>query len=212
MPRTQRLTQAACYHVIDRGHNREAIFHDAEDCAYFLGLLARYGKRFTLRLYHYCLMTNHFHLLVRLGDARQLSSLMAGLLRSYVHHFNRRHGFVGHLWQGRFKSPAVEAERCLLSCGRYIERNPLEAGVVEEPWAYRWSSCRAYALGEPDPLLAEDPYYAELAAEPAGRQRRWREFLGGADAGEGVIRRSDWVLGEEEFRRRMQQMQPRPSP
>jgi len=147
VPCKRRLGQSACYHVIDRGHNREAVFKDAEDCGSFLRLLGRYAKRFSWRLYHYCLMTNHFHLLLRLEDGRRLSGLMAGLLRSYVHYFNRRHGFVGHLWQGRFKSPAVEAERYLLSCGRYIERNPVEAGIVEEPWACPWSSCRAYARG-----------------------------------------------------------------
>ena len=212
VPCKRRLGQSACYHVIDRGHNREAVFKDAEDCGSFLRLLGRYAKRFSWRLYHYCLMTNHFHLLLRLEDGRRLSGLMAGLLRSYVHYFNRRHGFVGHLWQGRFKSPAVEAERYLLSCGRYIERNPLEAGMVEEPWAYQWSSCRAYALGEADPLLTEDPYYTELAADPCRRQARWREFLLSADPGEEVVRRSDWVVGEEGFRRRMQQMKPRPAP
>jgi putative transposase len=71
---------------------------------------------------------------------------MAGLLRAYTHHVHRRHGLVGRMWQGRFKSPAIEAERYALSCGSYIERNPLEAGLVAQPWDYRWSSCRAYAL------------------------------------------------------------------
>jgi putative transposase len=72
---------------------------------------------------------------------------MAGLLRAYVHYFHRRTGFVGHLWQGRFRSPAVGVEQYFLSCARYIERNPVEAGLVVEPWEYAWSSCRAYALG-----------------------------------------------------------------
>src|SRR5262249_13872805 len=106
MPRTsrkQQWTEAACYHVINRGHNRESVFADDEDRRYFLGLLARYRQRMPLRIYHYCLMSNHFHLLMQLKNARQLSALMAGLLRAYVHYFNRRYGFVGHLWQGRFK-------------------------------------------------------------------------------------------------------------
>jgi|GEM_PF-5771725 len=74
-------------------------------------------------------MSNHFHLLVHLTDPRHVSPLMAGLLRAYVHHCHRRHGFVGHRWQGRFKSPAVQCRQYLLSCGRYIERNPVEAGL-----------------------------------------------------------------------------------
>src|SRR5438552_6128278 len=80
------------------------------------------------------------------------------MLRAYVHYFNRRYGFVGHLWQARFKSPAVEVEEYFLSCGRYIERNPLPARMVEQPWDYHWSSCRHYALGEVDPLLAANPW------------------------------------------------------
>ena len=131
--------------------------------ARFLELCNRYRERFSLKIYYYCLMDNHFHLLAQLQDARQLSSMAAGLLRSYVRYFNCRYGFVGHLWQGRFKSPAIQKETYLLSCGRYIERNPLAAGIFAEPWDYEWSSCRAYALGEPGLLLAENSYYLDLS-------------------------------------------------
>jgi putative transposase len=127
---------------------------------------------------------------------------MAGLLRSYVHYAHWRRGFVGHHWQGRFKSPAVQTETYLLSCGRYVERNPLEAGMVELPWEYRWSSCRAYALGEPDPLRSDNPRYLEMSPEPSRRQDLWREFLLGAAPKELLIRQEDWVLGDEEFCRR----------
>src|SRR5882762_11355916 len=142
MPRTPRQhqwTDAACYHVMNRGHNREPVFGDDDDRAYFLGLLARYRERFGFRLYHYCLMGNHFHLLLQFEQPRRLSGMMAGLLLSYVHYYHRRSGFVGHLWQGRFKSPAIEVEPYFLSCARYIERNSLEVGLAAEPWAYRWS-------------------------------------------------------------------------
>jgi putative transposase len=102
---------------MNRGHNREVVFADDDDRRHFVNLLARYQKRFPWRLYYYCLMSNHFHLLLQLGDPAKLSALLAGLLRSYVHYYNRRYGFCGHLWQGRFKSPAIEIERYLLSCG-----------------------------------------------------------------------------------------------
>ena len=167
-PRRQPWTDEACYHVMNRGHNREQIFGDDDDRRHVLLLLARYQKRFGLWLYHDCLMTNHFHLLVQLQRPADLSSWRAGMLRAYVHFFNRRYGFSGHLWQGRFKSPAIQY---LLSCGRYIERNPLEVGIVIEPWQYAWSSCRAYACGTADSLLAENRYYLELAADDSSRQR-----------------------------------------
>jgi putative transposase len=169
----------------------ERILDDDEDRTFFLHLLNRYRNRFGLRLYHHCLMSNHFHLVLQLDKPKLLSPCVAGLLRSYVHHFHRRYGFVGHLWQGRFKSPGIEAETYLLSCGRYVERNPTEAGLVVEPWHYRWSSCPAYALGEPDPLLAENPWYQELGSTAAKRRRRWREFVLGEDPREEKIGRDD---------------------
>src|SRR5579864_6133950 len=106
-PRQRQRASGGYYHVMNRGHNREVVFQTDDDHLYFLDLLARYRERFAIRLYHYCLMSNHFHLLVQADKAEELSPWMAGLLRAYVHYFHRRTGFVGHLWQGRFKSPAV---------------------------------------------------------------------------------------------------------
>jgi REP element-mobilizing transposase RayT len=85
-------------------------------------------------------MNNKFHIIVTMRDPRQVSVLTAGLLQAYVHYCHRRHGFVGHHWQGRFKSPAVQRRAYLLSCGRNIERDLLEAGIVAQPWDYPWSS------------------------------------------------------------------------
>ena len=149
IPRRHLWSDAACYHILNRGHNRTAIFADDEDRTVFLGLLARYRQRYAFRLFHYCLMSNHFHLLLQLQSPRQLSTIVAGLLRAYVHHCHRRHQFVGHLWQGRFKSPVIQKDDYWLSCGRYIERNPVEAGLVVEPWQYPWSSACAMPGEQP---------------------------------------------------------------
>ncbi|MGA7501479.1 MAG: hypothetical protein WBX00_32505, partial [Isosphaeraceae bacterium] len=83
-------------------------------------------------------------------------------------------------------------------------RNPLEAGLVTEPWQYAWSSCRAYASGAADPLLAENSFYLEWGEDDASRQRRWREFLTQEDPKEQSIRRADWVVGDESFQKRLQ--------
>jgi hypothetical protein len=133
-------------------------------------------------------------------------------LLAYVHYSHRRYGFVGHLFQGRFKSPLVQREGYWLSCGRYIERNPLVAGLVAQPWDYPWSSCRAYARGEVDALLTEDPCYTELSRDPDRRQQLWREFLLGEDGREEVVRRGEWALGDDDFRGRMAQVLGRPQP
>jgi putative transposase len=211
-PRGLQLAEHVAHHVMNRGHNREAVFGDAEDMSYFLGLLRRYHDRFSFRLYHYCLMSNHLHLLMQLDDPRRLSALMAGLLLAYARYFNRRYRFVGHLWQGRFKSPAVQREQYWLSCGRYIERNPLEAGLVKAPWDYPWSSCRYYALGQPNALLAEDPCFTELSPDPNRRQVLWREFLLGEDMRESVIRRQEWAIGDADFCRALAAVTGRPLP
>ena len=109
-PRSRLWTPTACYHILNRGHARETIFHDDTDRLYFVSLLGRYRDRFGLSIYHYCQMENHFHLLVQLRDARQLSRLLAGLLAAYWRHYRRRYQLVVHLFQVRCKTPAVEAE------------------------------------------------------------------------------------------------------
>jgi putative transposase len=213
MPRGARRnvwTTAACYHVLNRGHARETLFHNDADRLRFLELLARYRDRFAFRLYHYCLMDNHFHLLLQLPQARALSALLAGLQVAYWHHYRRRYDLVGHLFQGRCKTPAVETEGYLLSCGRYVERNPLAAGLVSAPWEYPWSSCRAYALGAADPLLAENPWYQQLAPDAARRMELWRSFLLGEDPKEPEVQRLDWTVGGTAFRRRMRSTRGRP--
>ena len=108
MPRSPRRTlwnDAACYHVMNRGQNRATLFADDADFGYVVGLLARYKQRFEARLYHYCLLNNHCHLLLQLPEPRRLSRVVAGQLVAYVRYVQRRHRFVGHVFQGRFKSP-----------------------------------------------------------------------------------------------------------
>jgi hypothetical protein len=124
-------------------------------------------------------MTNHFHLLLQLQRTAELLRWLVCRLCTYWTSITRRYGFVGHLWQGRFRSPAIPCEGYHLSCGRYIERSPLEAGVVLKPWQHARSSCRAYASGNADPLLAvaENSYYLESSADDSSRQQNWLGFL-----------------------------------
>jgi putative transposase len=203
---------AACSHVLNRGHARETIFHDADDRARFRGLLARYRGRFAFRLFPYCLLGNHVHLLLQFPHPERRSRLLAGLLVAFWHHYRRRYRLGGHLFPGRSKTPALEADDYLLSCGRYIERNPLEAGLVVEPWDYRWSSCRASAWGEPDRLLAANPWSEQRAAAAGRRWALGRAFLKGEDPKEGVVGPPDWVVGGEAFRRRLERRAGRPVP
>jgi putative transposase len=209
LPRALRWTEVAYDHVFNRGHNRQVVFTDDLDRAEFSARVDRYRRQFGLRLYHYCLMDNHFHLLLQLDDPRRLSRVMAGLFVTYGHHCHRRHGYLGHLWQGRYKGPAVQRNSYLLSCGRYIERNPLAAGLVMQPWDFRWSSCRRYTLGEVNSLLTANPCYEELAATAEQRQERWREFLLAEGPKEKEVRRIAGVVGSAVFEQRLEDWQGR---
>lgn len=144
MARPLRLAyENALYHVINRGHRREAIFTDDKDREEFLGRLAVVQIRFNLTVHGYCLMPNHYHLLVGTPDAN-LSRAMHTLNSSYASWYRARHQLVGSLFQGRFKSVLVEEERYLATVSAYIHLNPVRAGLTKSPDAWRWSSMAHY--------------------------------------------------------------------
>ncbi|HOW51443.1 MAG TPA: transposase [bacterium] len=150
MARPLRLAyENALYHVINRGHRREAIFTDDKDREEFLGRLAVAQVRFNLVVHGYCLMDNHYHLLVGTPDAN-LSRAMHTLNSSYASWYRARHQLVGSLFQGRFKAVLVERERYLATVSAYIHLNPVRAGLVSDPGDWRWSSMAHY-LGKKPP-------------------------------------------------------------
>jgi putative transposase len=133
-----------------RGNNRGWVFEDREDFAKYLALLQRYKAKENFFLYHWVLMNNHVHLLLETTEAGSLTRVMQGINLSFTLWFNRKYGRVGHLWQDRFKSHPVENDPYLLECGRYIERNPLRAGLVLSLAEYPWSSYQAHGVGKAD--------------------------------------------------------------
>jgi len=163
--------------VIARGNNRHPIFAIDGGHAKFLELVQSAKVRYPAKLYHYCLMSNHLHLLLVIDVAEHLPKFMQAILQGYGRWYKAQTRYWGHVWQGRFKSPLVPKESYFLEAGRYIERNPLRAKMVEDLAAYRWSSYRYYALGEPNLLVEEDPYYAPLGPTAIARQAAYREFV-----------------------------------
>lgn len=144
MPRRARVkSRSGIYHIMLRGANRQEIFHDDEDCMEFLDFLYKYKLKTKLKIYGWCLMSNHLHLLVREGD-EEISTTMKRLGVSFVLYYNRKYGTSGHLFQDRFKSENVEDIRYLLTVVRYIHQNPLKAGIVKSVDEWRWSSCREF--------------------------------------------------------------------
>jgi putative transposase len=165
------------YHAVNRGNNRAEVFGDETDYASFLDDLARTKERYPFRLYGYCLMPDHFHLLLLPDAGQSISRILQSLTVAHTGHYHRRHQTSGHVWQGRFKSPGVQDNANLLVVLRYIEANPVRAGIVTDPGSYRWSSFPYHGLGQDDPLLDPSPAWEQLGRTEGERRRRWRTRL-----------------------------------
>ena len=162
------------YHAINRGNNRARVFADDDDHRAFLHSLAQTKLRYLFRLYGYCLMSNHFHLLLRPEPGVTVSRILQSLTVAHTWRYHRRHRTGGHVWQGRFKSPVVEADEHLWTVLRYIEANPLRAQIVADPADYPWSSYQAHGLGQPDPLLSPLAGWRDLGPTEPARRAAWR--------------------------------------
>src|SRR4051812_23176241 len=144
MPRRARLSLPNIpWHIIQRGNNRAVCFAAEADYRRYLDELAELSKRFGCAVHAYALMTNHVHLLLTPDEAEGPGLLMKHLGQRYVQHVNRAYGRSGTLWEGRFRSCLTQSEDYLLACQRYIELNPVRAGMVRHPRDYRWSSYHA---------------------------------------------------------------------
>jgi putative transposase len=178
MPRLPRpVADGLLYHAINRGNNRAAVFASAADFQAFLDALRQTQRRYPFRLFGYCLMRNHFHLLIAPGRGQSISRILQSLTVTHTWRHHRRHGGVGHVWQGRFKSPVVQNDDHALMVLRYIEANPLRAGMVTDAGAYRWSSYAVHAEGRSDDLVSMLPAYEALRRDAVRRQARWRKWV-----------------------------------
>lgn len=198
------------YHVTSRGDRREPIAKDDTDRALFLEVLGQALQRFDAQAWAYCLMGNHYHLLLHTREAN-LSRLMRQINGVYTQTFNRRHGLTGHLFQGRFKAILVDSDSYLLEVCRYVDLNPVRAQMVKRPDAYAWSSYRALAgLAEPAPWLDRQPLYAQLlpGKSAAKAAAQYAEFVSqghGVQLWEMALQQQIY-LGDEGFVTRMQQL------
>ena len=165
------------YHAINRGNNRAAVFDDAEGYRLFLHSLRQTKERYPFKLFGYCLMTNHFHLVLQPEAGQSISRIVQSLTVAHTWWFHRHHGTVGHVWQGRFKSPLIETDEHLLTVVRYVESNPLRAGMVKDLKDYPWTSYAVHGLGRADDLVAEMPCWQGLRRSEAARQKYWRHWV-----------------------------------
>lgn len=205
MPRKPRmyLPGVPC-HVVQRGNDRQACFFEPGDYRCYLDYLAAAAHRYEVAVHAYVLMTNHVHLLMTPATADGISRLMQLLGNRYVQCVNKKYRRSGTLWEGRHRASLVDAEDYLLACYRYIELNPVRAGMVSHPGAYRWSSYRHHAWGTPDPLVKDHELFHQLARDPGERRRCYRALFetGRGPSEDDAIRRAGRLsvpLGNEGF-------------
>jgi putative transposase len=181
MPRPPRLfVPDGFYHVASRGSNKGAIFLFDEDRKAFLRRLGLIVERFELSCIAYCLMGNHYHLIVQTPDSR-LSKAICQLNGAYSRDFNERHGYVAHLFGNRFVARLIDSEPDLLMACRYVAHNPVKAGLCRSPSEWPWSSFRASAGFDPSPSFLNDFALVDAFGPGSGWQERYRDFVELAD-------------------------------
>ncbi len=198
-------------HVITRGVDRQAVFFQKRDYVLYLESLREASVTHHCLVHSYVLMTNHVHLLVTPERERSLPLLMQAMGRNYVQRLNARYKRTGTLWEGRYKAGLVQCDGYLLSCQRYIELNPVRAGMVSTPGEYSYSSYAHHALGVDDPLITPHGNYLDLHAEPEARRQAYRALFHDRLSKPLLTRiRKDTnscsVIGDNRFRRQIEVM------
>ena len=210
MPRPARFAFAGQpQHIVQRGNNRQPIFFTESDYRVYVSCLIEAKRKYGCQVHAYVLMTNHVHLLASAAEVAHVSRMMQHLGARYVRYINSKHHRTGTLWEGRFKASLIDSELYFLQCCRYIENNPLRAGIVGDPADYAWSSHRFHAFGNDDQLLTAHELYRRLGNTPDERQRHYRElFLN--ELGAQTLREireainRGWPLGGEQFKDRVE--------
>ena len=207
-------------HVIQRGNNRDVIFVADEDYQYYLQKLDDACKKYDCSIHAYVLMTNHVHLLMTPHSENGISKVMQYIGRYYVQYFNYQYQRTGTLWEGRYKATLIDSENYLLTCSRYIELNPVRAGVVKTPAEYSWSSYHCNALGEENRLITPHTVYKALGIGDTTCHSHYyalfASYIPKATIEQiRVATNKAWVLGNDRFIAKVEQLmnrqtQPKP--
>ena len=198
-------------HVVQRGLDRHAVFFEDADYEHYLDVLSDSAESYRMLVHAYCLMTNHVHLLVTPQERDSVPHAMRRLGSQYVRFANRRYGRSGTLWDGRYRASLVDSDTYFLVCQRYIELNPVRAGMVVEPGAYRWSSFACNALGTDDGRVVPHAVYRDLGVDEAARREAYRALFAQAMDSEQVeaVRAAlqhNHALGSDRFKRQVESM------
>lgn len=202
------------HHVIQRGTARCAIFRDSQDYRFFMGRLWDLSDETRCDIHAYVLMSNHLHLLLTPQNGDGLSKLLQRVGSRYVQYFNNRYERTGALWQSRYRAVPVDSEGYLLVCTRYIELNPVRAGMVKNPADYSWSSYEHHALGRIDPVIRDHDVLLSLGRTSGERCAAYLELFQEqlAESTLQAIREATnkgWPLGSPAFQQKLAALSPR---
>lgn len=205
MARLPRLTLPGYpHHIIQRGNNRQPIFAAGADYEALLSLFEEHAAKSRVAIHAYVLMSNHFHLLATPESLEGIPEMMQAVGRRYVRYFNQRQGRSGTLWEGRYKSTLIQAERYLLACMVYIDLNPVRAGLAADPADYPWSSHAHYIGRRSDRLVTPHPLYWELGNTPFARDAAYADMVRSGITVQQQQALTDsalrgWALGEKDY-------------
>jgi putative transposase len=191
-------------HVIQRGNNRDALFRGSSDFIFYKACLRSASSKHGVVIHAYVLMTNHVHLVATPARADSLPRVMQSVGRVYVKHFNTSNERTGTLLEGRYKAAIIQTDEYLLTCMRYVELNPVRAGMVPAPGDYDWSSYSANAGGAHDDIVEPHPVYRSLGTTKAERLKAYRALFDVPVAEAALARIRDatqyaWAMGGESF-------------
>ena len=197
MPRTARIVITGYpHHIIQRGHNRQVVFAADEDYLYYLDNLREWKEKLGCKVFAYCLMTNHVHLVIDPGeDDRSLAQLIKRVAGRQTRYVNKMEKRTGSLWEGRYKSSPISTNEYLPACCRYVELNPVRAGIVGLPEEYRWSSYGVKIGRRKEEWLDFDPFYLGLGRSAKQRAEKYQEWV------EGTIPEGEWELIRQSLQR-----------
>jgi putative transposase len=193
------------HHVMQSGNDRQQMFREPSDYLLFLEWLSQSARQFKVAIHTYALLPNHLHLLATPSDENGLSRMMQWIGRYYVPYFNNKYGRTGTLWQGRFKATVIEPVQYFITCSRYIELNPVRAGIVAAAAEYRWSSYAHHVGTKADPVVIDHPLYWSLGNTPFDREAAYLRLMEQPLTADEIDVLNEatlkgWLLGSEKFK------------
>jgi REP-associated tyrosine transposase len=192
------------YHITSRTNGKRLFIKKSKDRKKLCRCLQRIKLKYSAKIYGFTPMTNHFHLLIKLQENADISKFMCEFKTAYAKYFNTKYNVSGHFWGDRFKSTLVQEDAHMLASLRYIDRNPVKAGLVDTPIDWKYSTYVCYALGKSHEVLEIEmhPVYLALAGDSIRRESLYRDYVNGpdrfSDALSGYIEKVK-ILGSEEY-------------